>query len=57
MVKAIDAFNYWSTECLHVWLFLGTPETSKEHVLSGTPQSWRKFIDDQENGPKILFVG
>lgn len=37
MVKAIDAFNYWSTECLHVWLFLGTPETSKEHVLSGTP--------------------
>ena len=21
------------------------------------PQSWRKFIDDQENGPKILFVG
>ena len=36
-VKVTGAFNYWPTKCLHVRFFLGTSETSKEHVLSRTP--------------------
>ena len=56
MVKAIDAFNYWSTECLHVWLFLGTPETSKEHVLSGTPTLHRLKLHRLYTGISITSI-
>ena len=42
MVKAIDAFNYWSTECLH--------------VLSGTPTLHRLKLHRLYTGSSITSI-
>lgn len=55
-VKATDAFNYWPTECLHVWLFHGTPETSKEHIPSRTPTLKKLKSDRLHMGMHIKAV-